>query len=64
MPALSMEAKMIIASNLTIAAAIREAAMAMKSGPQPVDSNDLVTQTFAEILKNLEKQSLGMEKER
>jgi len=64
MPALSMEAKMMIASNLTIAAAIREATLAMKSGPQPVDSNDLVTQTFAAILKNLEKQSLGIEHER
>lgn len=64
MLALSMEAKMIIASNLTVAAAIRDATTAMKSGPQPVDSNDLVTQMFAAILKNLEKQSLGMEHER
>ncbi|HEY5975648.1 MAG TPA: hypothetical protein VIU41_12995 [Geobacteraceae bacterium] len=61
---LSKEAKMIIASNLTIAAAIRDAAMALKSGPQPVESKDLVTQTFAAILTNLEKQSLGKEYER
>jgi hypothetical protein len=61
---ISKEAKMIIASNLTIAAAIRDAAMAMKSGPQPIDSRDLVTQTFAAILTNLEKQALGKEHER
>lgn len=53
---LSTDAKMIIASNLTIAAAIRDAAMAMKSGPQPTDSRDMVTETFAAILSNLEKQ--------
>jgi hypothetical protein len=52
---LSKETRMIIASNLTIAAAIREAAMAMKSGPQPTDSNDMVTQTFTTILANLDK---------
>jgi len=56
---LSKEAKMIIASNLTVAAAIRDAAMTMKGGQQPFDSKDLVTQTFAAILTNLEKQSLG-----
>jgi hypothetical protein len=38
--------------------------MALKSGPQPVDSKELVTQTFAAILTNLEKQSLGKEYER
>ena len=54
---LSTDAKMIIASNLTIAAAIRDAAMAMKSGPQPTDSRDMVTQMFAAILANMEKQS-------
>jgi hypothetical protein len=52
---LSHETKMIIASNLTIAAAIRDAATAMKSGPQPTDSRDMVTQTFAAIFANLEK---------
>jgi len=61
---LSKEAKMIIASNLTVAAAIRDAAMMIKGGPQPVDSKELVTQTFAAILTNLEKQSLGKERER
>jgi hypothetical protein len=61
---LSKEAKMIIASNLTVAAAIRDAAMTIKGGQQPVDSKDLVTQTFAAILTNLEKQSLGKERER
>lgn len=60
---LSKEAKMIIASNLTVAAAIRDAAMTMKGGQQPFDSKDLVTQTFAAILTNLEKQSLGKERE-
>lgn len=55
---------MIIASNLTVAAAIRDAAMTIKGGPQPVDSKDLVTQTFAAILTNLEKQALGKERER
>ena len=59
---LSLEAKMIIASNLTVAAAIRDAAMTIKGGPQPVDSKDLVTQTFAAILTNLEKQALGKER--
>jgi hypothetical protein len=54
---ISKEAKMIIASNLTIAASIRDAAMAMKSGPQPTDSRDMVTQMFAAILTNMEKQS-------
>jgi hypothetical protein len=53
---ISKEARMIIASNLTIAAAIRDAAMAMKSGPQPTDSRDMVTQMFAAILANMEKQ--------
>jgi len=57
MTGLSKEATMIIASNLTIAAVIRDAAMAMKSGPQPADSRDMVTQTFTAILANLEKQS-------
>ena len=52
---LSTDAKMIIASNLTIAAAIRDAAMAMKSGPQTTDSRDMVTETFAAILSNMEK---------
>jgi len=51
---ISKEAQMIIASNLTIAAAIRDAAMAMKSGPQTADSSNLVTQTFAAILANLD----------
>lgn len=55
---------MIIASNLTIAAAIRDAAMAIAGGPQPADSKDLVTRTFAAILTNLEKQALGKERER
>lgn len=61
---LSKEAKMIIAPNLTVAAAIRDAAITMKGGPQPVDSKELVTQTFAAILTNLEKQALGKERER
>ncbi|WP_243372213.1 hypothetical protein [Geotalea sp. SG265] len=61
---LSKEATMIIASNLTVAAAIRDAAMTIKGGPQPADSKDLVTQAFAAILTNLEKQSLGRERER
>jgi hypothetical protein len=61
---LSKDAKMIIASNLTVAAAIRDAAMTIKGGPQPVDSKDLVTQTFAAILTNLEKQALGKDRER
>ncbi|MDA8412253.1 MAG: hypothetical protein M0023_00505 [Desulfobacteraceae bacterium] len=53
---LSTDAKMIIASNLTIAAAIRDAAMAMKSGPQPTNSVDMVAEMFATIISNLEKQ--------
>ena len=61
---LSKEAKMIIASNLTVAAAIRDAAMAIKGGPQPGASKDLVTQTFAAILANLEKQALSKERVR
>jgi hypothetical protein len=67
---LSKEAKMIIASNLTVAAAIRDAAMTIRGGsPQfdakdMADSRDLVTQTFAAILTNLEKQALGKEHER
>lgn len=60
---LSKEAQMIIASNLTVAAAIRDAAMTIKGGPEPFDSKDLVTQTFAKILTNLEKQSLGKERQ-
>lgn len=61
---LSKEAKMIIASNLTVAAAIRDAAMTIQGGSQLSDSNDLVTETFAAILTNLEKLSLGRERER
>jgi hypothetical protein len=57
MPNVSKETQMIVASNLTIAAAIRDAAMAMKSGPQPTDSKDQVTQVFAGILTNLENLS-------
>ena len=53
----SNDVKMIVASNLTIAAAIRDAAMAMKSGPQPTDSRIMVAQMFAAILTNMEKQS-------
>ena len=45
---------MIIASSLTVAAAIRDAAMTIKGGPQPADSKELVTQRFAAILTNLE----------
>jgi len=54
---LSQETKMIVASNLTIAAVIRDAAMAMRSGPQPTDSKDKVTQMFAAIMATLEKPS-------
>ena len=61
---ISKEAKMIIASNLTVAAAIRDAAIMIKDSAQPFDSKELVTQTFAAILTHLEKQSLGMEHER
>ena len=67
---LSREAKMIIASNLTVAAFIRDAAIAFKGDSSQfdtkdiADSKDLVTQTFASILTNLEKQSLGKERER
>lgn len=56
---LSKDAKMIIASNLTVAVAIRDAAITIAGGSQPYDSKNLVTQTFAEILNNLEKQALG-----
>jgi len=61
---LPKEAKMIIASNLTVAAAIRDAAMMITGGQQSADSRDLVTQTFAAILTNLEKQALGKEQGR
>jgi hypothetical protein len=60
MPDISKEAKMIIASNLTVAAAIRDAAMTFRGGDQKFDSKELVTSTFADILTRLEKQSLGM----
>jgi hypothetical protein len=59
MTGISKEAQMIIASNLTIAAAIMDAAMAMKSGPQTADSKELVTQRFSTILANLQQQPLG-----
>ncbi len=58
---ISTEARMIIASNLTVAVAIRDAAISMTGGSQPYDSKNLVTQTFADILNNLEKQALGKE---
>jgi hypothetical protein len=61
---ISKEAKMIIASNLTIASAIRDAAITMQGGDQAFDSKDLVTATFANILASLEKQSLGRDRER
>jgi hypothetical protein len=61
---ISKEARMIIASNLTVAAAIRDAAMTIKGGDQAHDSKDLVTSTFAKILTSLEKQSLGRDRER
>jgi len=53
---LSTDAKMIIASNLTIAAAIRDAARTMKSGPQATDAKDKVIETFSAIVAQLEKQ--------
>lgn len=59
---ISREARMIIASNLTVAVAIRDAAIAMTGGSPPYDSKNLVTQTFAEILNNLEKQALSKER--
>jgi len=59
MNTISKETHMLVASNLTIAAAIMDAAMAMRSGSQTNDSKDLVTQTFATILTNLEKQPLA-----
>jgi hypothetical protein len=59
MTGISKETQMIIASNLTIAAAIMDAAMAMKSGPQTADSKELVTRRFSTILTNLEQQPLG-----
>lgn len=61
---------MIIALNLTVAAAIKDAAMTIKGGsPQfdakdMADSRDLVTQTIAAISTHLEKQALGKERER
>ncbi|MBJ6727215.1 hypothetical protein [Geomesophilobacter sediminis] len=58
---LSREATMIIASNLTVAVAIRDAAIMVQGGSQPYDSKSLVTQAFADILSSLEKQSLGMD---
>jgi hypothetical protein len=64
MSELSMEAKMVIASNLTVAAAIRDAAIMIKGASESTDSKDLVTHTFAAILANLEKQSLGKKHER
>jgi hypothetical protein len=57
MPEITTEIQMLIASNLTIAAVIRDAAMAMKSGPQATDSKDMVTETFAAILGNLQLQT-------
>lgn len=58
MTGISDEAKMVIASNLTVAAAIRDAAMTIKGGDQRMDSKELVTSTFADILKRLGKQPL------
>jgi hypothetical protein len=58
-PKISPEARMIIASNLTVAVAIRDAALSLTGGSQPYDSKDLVTQTFADILNNLGKQAFG-----
>jgi hypothetical protein len=57
MSELSTEAKMIIASNLTIAATIRDAALSMRSSSQPDESKDVVTRVFAAIYANLQKQS-------
>lgn len=64
MSELSLESKMIIASNLTVAAAIRDAAIMIKGASESIESKDLVTHTFAAILTNLEKQSLGKKHER
>lgn len=64
MSEISEEGKMIIASNLTVAVAVRDAAMTIKGGDQPFDSKELVTSTFADILSRLEKQSLGREPDR
>ncbi len=54
---ITQENRMIIASNLTVAAVIRDAAMAMKSGPNTSDSKDIVIEIFTAILSNLEIQS-------
>lgn len=56
MSELSEEATMIIASNLTIAATIRDAAMSMRSGPRPDESKDVVALLFAAIFADLQKQ--------
>jgi hypothetical protein len=53
MSGISQEAKMIIASNLTVAAVIKEAALAMKSGPQTADTKVMVTGMYAAILAEL-----------
>lgn len=58
---------MIIAWNLTVAAFVKDAALMIKGGLSRFeakdigDFKDLVTQTFAAILTNLEKQALGKE---
>jgi hypothetical protein len=57
MSEITLENRMIIASNLTVAAVIRDATMAMKSGPNGADSRDMVIEIFTAILSNLEKQS-------
>lgn len=57
MSELSTEAKMIIASNLTIAATIRDAALSMRSSSQPDESKDVVAKVFAAIFDSLQKQS-------
>lgn len=61
MDGLSTEAKMIIASNLAIAAFVRDAAILIKDGAHAADSKESVTpvtQVFSDILRDLEKQSL------
>lgn len=56
--------KKIIASNLTVAAAIRDAAMTIKVGGATISFQRVGHSDDYSILTNLEKQSLGKECER
>ncbi|MBN2467500.1 MAG: hypothetical protein JXD19_05055 [Deltaproteobacteria bacterium] len=56
MATLSDESKMIIASNLTVAALLQELMMSQRIGKPVVETEDVIFGTFQRILNRLDRE--------